>query len=1026
MGQIGLSSGFAQQGSYGPGNWELVIPWPDGGFAAFYRDDSGWHGPLVVTPPASPVVRSLAFMEGDYQSESNGDHQNFELIAVEGGKLVHWWRDNAEPFAWHRGAELPGITTAGGVTLGRSHWGVPPKQTHPVHEAMLVTAQLSGGGVLSFEMPRQIGNNPPPLVWTQAGTVDYPEQLFEGLGWAFGAVGSTDPDWDESTRYASFVSAIRLAVRSDGNLLSYEWFHDGTGQQMNENPGYVGTGVRGRPAVLESDRGYNRSWPGSAQWHHGHYEAFAPAAGGGVTHFWRANEDGIGEAWNLGATVGRLVYDEVSAFQSRDEEKNLNDSTAPLQVFARIDGERWVHHFTHRDLESGFEWRGPFKIGFKPPAAGLLPGSPVGLGRGNRDAVALAVAADGSVQATYRTQSGWEPLDTVSPAGTALPGTPVKLINRSEQATFSAGQMYAVLSGGDGSVRLMVMSAAGSWTEASELAPAGATVPGAAVEIELQGAWTGWTNVVYAGADGSVKVHWVGKDDAYVWHGPGEIAPPGTVHAGARVSLHLQTLHQLDAVYVPEDGSVQVRWVDEDGGQWKGPAVIAPPGSAVPGSRVALAQQGERDQLDAIYVAPNGSLQLIWVSGRESWQGPSELAPPGSVTEETVVSMTPRTQIDQVNAMYVAADGSIQVAWTTKTEPWRPFGPVAPPGTARAGSELGLLTQGRAITMAYVAPDNSLQELVINQDGWVGPMQIAAAFPAATYGGVQTLLTLANTAAARPDRALAAIHSFEATAAARDLAALNPAYRSSLGEWLLYPIQAYISAAGKTAEAISAATEALDVFRRLRDEDPADLRLGYQQARALVTLATRLADVPDAAGASARALEGAGLARQVAVADPVYRDAFGQWLIWPIQVYVAGAGDRRTALALATEALGIFEALEQEQSGKLDHVYHHANALVQVAVRLWDVDDRAGAVVRAGEAARVAARLTAASTAYLPSQGDWLLWPIVPFLRSAGSHADAVAAADEAVAVFEKLSADAPTKYAEKLAAARALRAGLG
>ncbi len=51
MGQIGYSSGFGFQSTYGTwhSNFEVYLPWPDGGFfAQFWHDGVKWNGPVVI------------------------------------------------------------------------------------------------------------------------------------------------------------------------------------------------------------------------------------------------------------------------------------------------------------------------------------------------------------------------------------------------------------------------------------------------------------------------------------------------------------------------------------------------------------------------------------------------------------------------------------------------------------------------------------------------------------------------------------------------------------------------------------------------------------------------------------------------------------------------------------------------------------------------------------------------------------------------------------------------------------------
>jgi hypothetical protein len=382
MGQVGYASGFVQQTSYGPGNVSVFIPWPTGGFAEYWYDQNrrSWNGPVVI---GSGRISSLSWHEGDYQSHDNGDHFNFEMVTVEDGVLAYWWRENKAPFAWNRAPELLdpiGLSLSehlhgqiGPAILGRTHNPTPSGIEHtfdaPFHQDLLAFAPYANGGVAQFTRTaagmRWDGGGKATRFdgHTTLGAITSApiEGVYSGVAWALGVVGNSQfnnkfgPPWDtnwlsdfDPSRIAWDGKWIIVGVGTDGAFLSFE-----PHMSMQQ----LGTGLRGRPAVIETDRG--RANPAIGFPTYGNYEAFAPSRDGGIRHFWRANpprEDELPTFWNEAATVGNELYDEVSVIQLQDDWAPDEDQTPPLWLFGRIDGESWVDVFHQRHTDLGFLW----------------------------------------------------------------------------------------------------------------------------------------------------------------------------------------------------------------------------------------------------------------------------------------------------------------------------------------------------------------------------------------------------------------------------------------------------------------------------------------------------------------------------------------------------------------------------------------------------------------------------------------------------------------------------------------------
>ncbi|MET7425532.1 hypothetical protein [Dactylosporangium sp. NPDC005555] len=355
MGQVGFAAGFAQHTTYG--TVEVIVPWPDGGFALYFFDRSAgrWSGPWPCVPASVGVVDSVSWHEGDYQSQ-DGEHNNFELVTVEDGRTVHWFRDNGPPNRWTRARVGLGgdLADAAGATLTRTNWEPRDGDSAPHHNLLLVAATRKGGGM--YQQRQLMTLHSEVYDWSGApfeeivqlyATSTRTEPVtgpFDGAGWVLGTVGSAETDFEDNYRGREMY----VAVRGDGTLRSFE---------AGRYPLNIGSGVRGRPAIIQSDRG--RSDPVLGFGRHGNYEVFAPSRTGGIRHFWRPNP-GYADENNdwvaVEGTIGTGFYDEVSVVQLRDEDTPDGDSTAPLWLFARCDGQSWVDLFQQRHIGDGFVW----------------------------------------------------------------------------------------------------------------------------------------------------------------------------------------------------------------------------------------------------------------------------------------------------------------------------------------------------------------------------------------------------------------------------------------------------------------------------------------------------------------------------------------------------------------------------------------------------------------------------------------------------------------------------------------------
>ena len=101
--------------------------------------------------------------------------------------------------------------------------------------------------------------------------------------------------------------------------------------------------------------------------------------------------------------------------------------------------------------------------------------------------------------------------------------------------------------------------------------------------------------------------------DGGIWQGPVRITPAGVAPGGARVATANQVdNHQLDVFFIGQDGALYVAWAI-DGDIWQGPVGISPAGLAPPGGSLATAHQGSNHQLDVLFIGNDGALYVSWV-----------------------------------------------------------------------------------------------------------------------------------------------------------------------------------------------------------------------------------------------------------------------------------------------------------------------------------------------------------------------------------------------------------------------------
>ncbi|MGH2916985.1 MAG: M12 family metallopeptidase [Solirubrobacteraceae bacterium] len=293
------------------------------------------------------------------------------------------------------------------------------------------------------------------------------------------------------------------------------------------------------------------------------------------------------------------------------------------------------------------------------------------------------------------------PVTPVFPAGVGL-----TFENQTEQ------QVDTVFVGTDGAIYVMWTVAPATWADPVGIAPPGTAPPGAPVALARQG--DNQLDALFVDNDGAVNVMWVVGTGA--WQGPAGLTPPHTAPAGAPIALkHQASDDQLDALFVDVNGVVNVMWAI-DGDPWHEPVGLTARNAAPPGAWIALGHQGGPNQLDALFVDNDGAVNVMWVVGTGAWQDPVGLTAPAAAPPGAPIALEHQDGFDQLDAMFVDVNGVVSVMWAIGTDAWQDPVGLTPQNTAPAGAPLSLVHQG--------GPDQ-LDALFVDVNGAVSVMWVS-------------------------------------------------------------------------------------------------------------------------------------------------------------------------------------------------------------------------------------------------------------------------------------------------------------
>ena len=305
------------QGRFGErGNFETVSGAADGGLFHTWRNNDNsfmpWGGAVLFG-------EHLGRVDGVTMIQSNyGSPGNLELIANAGGRLHFLWRDSGPTFTWSGPYPLaPGLEVSGNPVLLQSRFG-------DRGNFELVVPAADGGLAHLWR-----NNDDPAMPWSEVF------HFAEHLG-RIQAVTMIQSNYGSPGNLELIANA--------GGRLHFLWRDSGpTFTWSGPYPLAPGLEVSGNPVLLQSRFGDR-----------GNFELVVPAAGGGLAHLWRNNDDPAmpwSEVFHFAEHLGRIQA--VTMIQSN------YGSPGNLELIANAGGRL---HFLWRDSGPTFTWSGPYSL----------------------------------------------------------------------------------------------------------------------------------------------------------------------------------------------------------------------------------------------------------------------------------------------------------------------------------------------------------------------------------------------------------------------------------------------------------------------------------------------------------------------------------------------------------------------------------------------------------------------------------------------------------------------------------------
>ena len=193
-----------------------------------------------------------------------------------------------------------------------------------------------------------------------------------------------------------------------------------------------------------------------------------------------------------------------------------------------------------------------------------------------------------------------------------------------------------------------------------------------------------------------------------VLYGKGTAPVPGG--SPETVSYKTFNLEQFETMFVAPNGSLGLVW-KVNNSWWKGPVSLSGPGLLPQGAHISMVSYPPNNQLEAFYAASDGAVHVTYKAKNGAWSNPIRLTPPNTIRPGGDLSAVFYPLNNQLEVLFIGSNGALNVLWKAQNGSWN--GPTALSGPGQAPS-------GAGITATYYPLNNQLEVMFAGNDGGIG------------------------------------------------------------------------------------------------------------------------------------------------------------------------------------------------------------------------------------------------------------------------------------------------------------------
>ena len=237
---------------------------------------------------------------------------------------------------------------------------------------------------------------------------------------------------------------------------------------------------------------------------------------------------------------------------------------------------------------------------------------------------------------------------------------------------------------------------------------------------------------------------------------------------------------------------------------------------------------------------------------------------------------------------------------------------------------------------------------------------------------------------------------------------------------IYYTLAFRLANAGLYNQALTAAEQAVEVYRQLAAANPATYEPELARSRRdLGVVLSKVGRREEALAAEEQAVE---VYRRLAAANPAAYEPQLAWSLANLGLSLSGLGQHEEALAAADQAVEVYRRLAAANPATYEPEL--ARSLMNLGVVLSGLGRHGEALAAEERAVEVSRRLAAANPAAYEPQLAWSLASLGLSLSRLGQYQEALAPAGHAVEVFRRLAAANPAAYEPELASSLTNLAG--